>query len=282
MSYEDFIEYLKQFDTTEEILEKLYIYFSTHVTYNYDQLQVVKFMRGEEPQLRVVQDFLYNNQGVATPEFKEELIKRFDEAFMTLEGRPLSERNKEEWFKDFGKVVHHEAIEASTFVSKKTKRVMTMPYQPARDEVIRLTVDSYEPVYENGLLKDGVCSDYSTFILKVLTDLNIPCLRVVGKGTTGHSWVMVYLQNQNRWVHFDMTMVRFYLDEWTKEYGEPPKWIMASTEEMFDLQPNRTIERLITPEDDIIFKGHIDKDNQDILNEHLFGMLGTSKRTPSI
>ena len=276
MNYEDFLNYLKQFDTTKEILEKLYIYFANHVTYNYDQLQVVKLLRGEEPQLRSIQEFLYNNQGVATPEFKEELIKKLDEAFMELEGRPLSERNREEWFKDYGKVVHHEAIEASTFISKKTKRVMTMPYQPAHDEVKRLTVDCYEPKYENGLLVDGVCSDYSTWVIKLLTDLNIPCLRMIGKGTTGHSWVMVYLSDKNEWVNFDMTMVRFYLDDWTRDYGKPTEWVTASTEEMFNNQPNRTIERIADAQDEVVFNGKITKDNLSMYKEHLFGILGAS------
>ena len=69
---------------------------------------------------------------------------------------------------------------------------------------------------------------------------------VKGKGTTGHAWSLIYLLEEQRWAHFDMTMVKFYQDGWIKEH-EPyteQEWIAATTEEIFKMQPTRQIHSI--------------------------------------
>ena len=167
---------------------------------------------------------------------------------MEIEGRPLSYRNKKEWFSDF-------------------------------DITHTINVNDYPPIYDRGLLRNGVCDAYSNWTSKVLTELNIPCLKVIGKGTTGHGWNLVYLEDKDIWVNFDMTMVRYYLDGWTREYGEPNKWVFATIEEMFNMQPKRTIEEIKDAEDNTCLKGIINKDNQEALDIFLseYGVLSRKR-----
>ena len=112
MEFKRFMEELKKLTSTEEVLLFIYAYFKKSVSYNYDQLQIVKYNNYEEPLLINIKEFIQSNKDNGTEEFKEKLIKMFDEAFISIEGRPLSDRNKKEWFKDFGKILHHEATPA--------------------------------------------------------------------------------------------------------------------------------------------------------------------------
>ena len=96
---------------------------------------------------------------------------------------------------------------------------------------------------------------------KICNDLNIPSFKVKGKGTANHGWNLIYIKEQNKWVHFDMTCVRFYLDNFTKDFGEPDKWVFATTEDIFKLQPKREIHSITDIEGNVIFEGLINKDN---------------------
>ena len=97
------------------------------------------------------------------------------------------------------------------------------------------------------MLQEGVCGDYSKgFEKKICEDLGIRHLTVTGVGTTGHGWSLIYLPEEQRWAHFDMTMVKFYQDGWIKEH-EPYKeqdWVTATTEDIFKMQPTRRIESI--------------------------------------
>ena len=108
------------------------------------------------------------------------------------------------------------------------------------------------------MLKDGVCSDYAEhFEKRICDDLGIKHMPVRGKGTTSHAWSLIYLSEEERWVHFDMTMVKFYQDRWIKEH-EPyteQDWITATTEEIFKMQPRREIHSING------IKHYVDKNN---------------------
>ena len=245
MNYNRFMELLKHFNTTEEVLVCLYDFFINYVTYNYDQLQVVKYKRQEEPALVTINDYINNNNINCNESLRSIIIQLLDDAFMEIEGRPLSYRNKKEWFSDF-------------------------------DKTHTIQVNDYPPIYDRGLLRNGVCDAYLNWVAKILTELNIPCLKVIGKGTTGHGWNLVYLEDKETWVNFDMTMVRFYLDGWTRKYGEPNKWVFATIEEMFNMQPKRTINEIRDSEDNIIFKEFININNQEELTQLLSKYIKTN------
>lgn len=270
-NYEELIETLKLMKSegasTREILEELYLYYKDNVTYNYDQLQIVKLSdyNKSSPSLKCaeVYDEMMKKIGELNDEMEkkgihitEEMIRdaikegripskseassRLDEVFREVEGRPLTQRNKENCLGNYYNIVYS-------------------PYKPAKNNGIFKTRESlehshmrglnrsgYEPVYKNGMLTDGVCSEYVSFEERICKDLGIMHRRIEGIGTTGHAWSMIYLTEEDRWVHFDMTMVRFYLDNWIKNHEpyKPEDWITASTEEIFKMQPSRRITKV--------------------------------------
>lgn len=260
---DQFMEMLQNLGNTEDVLVAIYEYFRDFVKYNYDELQVVKFNRSyETEQLETIKDLLFENKMNTSEAFKEMLLRRLDEAFLAIEGRGLTEKNRQEWFKNFGVVRHHEATPART-------GLFYIPARDAYDEVVHIEAKDYPPIYENGLLKEGCCADYEKWIKGICDRLGIPCLKVRGKGTTGHTWNLIYIKEKDIWVNFDMTMVRFYLDGWTKEYGEPEKWIFASPEEMFNMQPIRVVEEILNPDGTQLFSGAITIENKEELNKLL-------------
>ena len=269
MDYSEFISNLRALKkdgaTTRQLLEKLYEYYKWHVTYNYDQLQIVKLSdyntNSPSFQCSQVYDEIMRRVGELNDEMRatgthitreiiEEAIRegrilsqneagsKLDAIFKKVEGRTLSSRNKERCIDDYYSIIYS-------------------PYKPAKNGLIKikespeysymrgLSREGYQPVYRNGMLIDGVCSEYVNFESKVCGDLGIKHKRVEGVGTTGHAWSMVYLPEEKQWVNFDMTMAKFYLDNWLKnQQYKPEDWVCATTEDMFKMQSTRKILKL--------------------------------------
>lgn len=273
LNYDQFIQMLHSLNSTDEILLAIFEYFKKYVSYNYDELQVVKFQRGESELFENIRELLFQNKTNSTEEFKGNLLKLLDEAFLKIEGRPLSDKNRHEWFKNYGTIIHHEA-------QPEVNGIFKIAAREAYDEIVHIEPNNYPPIYENKLLVEGVCSEYSNWIKQICDELGIPCLKVRGKGTTGHVWNLIYIKERDMWVNFDMTMVRFYLDNWTRDYGEPEKWIFPTFEEMFEMQPIRVVEEIISDNDNIRFNPAITVENQTRLNEFLYSsqLIGKSKK----
>ena len=243
-NYDLFINKLKQLKenghTTKEILGLVYQYYQKYVTYNYDQLQIVKISNQyAHPEIKEVLDKYPSSNITAenVEQLKNGIINDLNEVFLKLEGRPLTQRTIDTLFKEFGKVVHHDERKITMFGKEKTLK--------AYDEIKGLNLESMQPIYANGMLREGVCGEYANgFEKRVCEDLGIKHMPVKGKGTTSHAWSLIYLPEEQRWVHFDMTMVKFYQDRWIKEH-EPyteQDWITATTEEIFKMQPTREIQ----------------------------------------
>lgn len=286
MDYSAFISSLRELKkdgaTTRQLLEKLYEYYKWHVTYNYDQLQIVKLndynTNSPSSQCAQVYDEIMEKIGELNDEMrttgthitkemieesirtgrilsKNEASSKLDEIFEKVEGRPLSSRNKERCIDDYYSIIYS-------------------PYKPAKNGFIKinespeysymhgLSRKGYQPVYRNGMLIDGVCSEYVNFESKVCGDLGIKHKRIEGIGTTGHAWSMVYLPEEEQWVNFDMTMARFYLDNWLKNQPyRPEEWICATTQDMFKMQPTRKIFKVGSKQ------CNIDSSNAEKLND---------------
>lgn len=84
MNYEQFIKMLSSLTSTEQILITLFNYFKNSVSYNYDELQVVKYQRYENEYLRQISDLITKNKNEKSNEFKEYLMKLLDEAFLKI------------------------------------------------------------------------------------------------------------------------------------------------------------------------------------------------------
>ena len=267
--YKLFIEKLKQLKesgtTTKDILFLVYQYFKEYVTYNYDELQIAKLTRFDknEPGFKCAEAFLKINKRIADinnissqtqiapgditlhkfaeePYSKEAAEKLLDDAFIKVEGRRLTKRNKERLFQNYGEIIHIKYKPAKKTGFFKTDEVFE------HDELVPLNASHYEAVYNNEMLIDGACGEYKMFTKKICKDLGIKHLEVMGIGTTGHTWSLIYLPEEQRWVHFDMTMVKFYQDRWIKEHKpyNMEDWVAASTSDIFKMQPTRKITEI--------------------------------------
>ena len=285
--YNLFIEKLRQLKekgcSTKDILYLIYQYYKKYVTYNYDELQIVKLNRFEKNEaghiceeafekirkrISMINEIskktqkslkeIINSNEVEKPYSKEEAMELLDEAFLKVEGRKLTERNKERIFEHYGNIIHIPYSPAKTGVLLRKGFLMINEEVLEHDEIQGLVRNPhYEPVYSNGMLIDGVCAEYKKFEKKICKDLGIKHLEVSGIGTTGHGWSLIYLPEEQRWVHFDMTMVKFYQDGWIKNY-EPytmEDWIAASTSDIFKMQTTRKITEING------VKCYYDKDN---------------------
>lgn len=105
-NYQEFIEYLKYLNDTERILYAIYEYFRDYVSYNYDQLQAGKLDNGDGKLDEIKQYALTLEPNESS---KQELLQLLDEEFMRVEGRPVTPANRELFFKNYGKIIHHEA-----------------------------------------------------------------------------------------------------------------------------------------------------------------------------
>ncbi len=299
VNYENFINYLKQLNSSEEVIIALYNYFKSNVQYDYDLLQWHKVSRNGHYNLEKITSLLerYNSiysyneadfeskiNQIDLEKEKENAIKILDEAFIELENRPLSNKVKEKLFDKWGTIEHVEPkpknpnsriVKVDASDGKPYDKLLFFGEHFLEQSIV------FPPQYTNGLLIKGVCSDYAKWMNKICNELNIPSYEVVGKGTADHHWNMIYIKEQNKWVHFDMTCVRFYLDNFAKDFGNPDKWVFASTEDIFKMQPKREIHILKDIDGNTIFEGNINKDNyQEFENfelSELQNRLGRSK-----
>ena len=269
-NYNLFIEKLKNCGyATREILSCISQYYQKYVTYNYDQLQLVKLTngtqnlpsydcyraiskiferineinqisrKGEVTLNEIVREFNTPDKKLYS---KKEATEMIDKVMLKDEGRPLTERNKEHIFKNYGNIKHVSSKKPDKF-RHKTGGIRILSEIKEHDEIIGPNMEKYPPVYKNQMLKEGVCADYVDFETKLFKDLGIRQLKVEGIGTTSHVWSAIYLEEEQKWVHFDMTMAKFYQDNWIKEH-EPyteQHWVAASNKEIFEMQPTRKI-----------------------------------------
>lgn len=268
--YKLFIGKLKQLKekgcSTKEILFLIYHYFEKYVKYNYDQLQIVKMLRLEknEPSYECAEIYkrindrinIINQISAQTqlslneiiecnlvddpPYSKDDAIILINGAFLKVEGRNLTDKNIEIIFSDYGNSITIPHKKANRIGKFKTDEVLE------HEEIQGMNVVNYKPLYYNDMLRDGVSSDYKKFLKKIFKDLKIKHIEIEGIETTEHSWNMIYLPEEERWVHFDMAMVKFYQDEWIKDH-EPynmEDWVTASTSDIFKMQPTRKITKI--------------------------------------
>ena len=137
MDYSEFISNLRALKkdgaTTRQLLEKLYEYYKWHVTYNYDQLQIVKLSdyNTNSPsfqcsqvydeimrRVRELNDEMRATRTHITRKIIEEAIRegrilsqneagsKLDAIFKKVEGRTLSSRNKERCIDDYYSIIY--------------------------------------------------------------------------------------------------------------------------------------------------------------------------------
>lgn len=117
--------------------------------------------------------------------------------------------------------------------------------------------------YYNGLIRSGVCRHYSYFIKKVLYDLDIHTVNVIGRSGFIHSWNMIKINGEIKFI--DITR-EIHLRNNVKKYNfNKGDWFLISIDDMFKLEPDRDIRQLDDQKLDIFITKDNYKENMDIL-----------------
>ena len=100
------------------------------------------------------------------------------------------------------------------------------------------------PIYENDIIKKGVCLHFSKFIKKVCDDLGIDCYVQMGRTPFAHAWNKIQLENQ--WLNYDVTYAIYSRDKYNdwNEKSNPQDWFAVSDEELTKLHPEREIDNM--------------------------------------
>ena len=137
-NYDLFIKKLKQVKenghTTKEILGLIYQYYEKYVTYNYDELQIIKINNCKHPEITDVQK-KYSHSDITTEnaeQIKQEYISDLNKVFLQLEGRTLTPKTIELLFGEFGTVVHHEERDIIKYLGKTYEK---KEHKDAYDEI---------------------------------------------------------------------------------------------------------------------------------------------------
>ena len=120
-----------------------------------------------------------------------------------------------------------------------------------------------EATYYNGLIRSGVCRHYSNFIKRVLNDLNIHTVNVVGRSQAFHEWNMIKINGEIKFI--DITR-EIHLRNNVKKYNfNKGDLFLISIDQMFMLEPDRDIRQLDDQKLDIFITKENYKENMDIL-----------------
>lgn len=243
--YNEFVDFLNSLNTVEEKLYYVYQYFRDFVSYDYDNLQLVKIVRSDDKKLAYIQDFA--NKTSRTPFNKRRILEMLDNLLYQQDGTILSDGVIDIIFKNY-----------------------------ELEDESALSFDLNNSKFYNGLLQKGICSDYAQWINKLCGDIGLTSYIVYGYSSTAHAWNVIYDSDNKKWVNFDMTMVEFCNNNFAGNfYKDAEKWAFASTEEMFLMQPKRKIVSLSNGK---IFLPPLDYGNHSSYLESLNSELDVKKK----
>jgi len=269
-NYDELIEIAKSLETEEQKVFLLCNYFMENVTYNYAYLETIRIDRQDTGMEEMVQeiDSKYNAYNEEEHRLaKQELEEKMRE---DMQKRYKDENILEKQLKEFlsaidnyyGTIIPAQPERKVTVFGKESK-INAIPERAMQfAESIRTIKNENSEllnhkILDNGLLKQGVCAEFAPYAKKYFDDLGMACEIVYGQGTVDHVWNLVKVNGKLR--HLDLTNAIFIRDG----YGEnptkaiPENWYMASTNEIFKMQPCRKIQKIGDS-----------KSNQDITSEN--------------
>lgn len=269
-NYDELIKIAKSLETEDQKVFFLCNYFIENVSYNYAYLEAIRIDREDTGMEKMVQeiDSKYNacNQDERI-KAKKELEQKMRE---DMKKRYKDENILEKQLKEFLSAI--DELYGTIIPAQPERKVIVFGKESKINAIPERTMSLLEAIktikneksellnhkiIHNGLLKQGVCAEFAPYAKKYFDDLGIKCEVVEGQGTVNHVWDLIIVNGNAR--HLDLTNAIFIRDK----YGEnptkaiPENWYMASTKEIFKMQPCRRVEKI----------GDI-KPNQDITSEN--------------
>ncbi len=255
-SYDELLEVAKGLETDEQRVFLLCNYFISNVSYNYAYLEAIRIDKESSGMEKMIQDIdsKYNVYNVEERrKAKQELEQKMREDMKNrYKNKDISEKQLKEFLdaidKYYGAIVPAQPERKIMMFGKECGIVKATPERAMVlvESIRKIKNEDSEllnhKVVENGLLRQGVCAEFAPYAKKYFEDLGMSCEVIHGQGTVNHVWNLVNVNGNAR--HLDLTNAIFIRDG----YGEnptnaiPENWFIATTQEIFTMQPCRKIE----------------------------------------
>ncbi len=131
---------------------------------------------------------------------------------------------------------------------KKTKFNFKGNEYEANDDISKVLIDFllepkkyFPPEFNNGLIINGVCEDYTDYLVPLLKKAGIEAYGVDGTSELGHAWIIV--KDGEKYKSVDLTRAVFIRDGFL---GIPPEqtsedWLYSDLKDIFNMQNTRSI-----------------------------------------
>ena len=180
----------------------------------------LKTLRSEQEQVDYLFEFLLSNGEYDYLYLEIEKFKKLDvNTFADFYDEDLYEQALKE-------------LQKKTTISKELRYYFETEQWESR------THGEKDTQFKDEILVKGVCNDYSNFIVKVLTEIGIDCVRCEGRTPLMHAWNIITIGNNP--LHYDITYAMYARDKRSKD-TKPQDWLGISTEQLQKLQPDRII-----------------------------------------
>lgn len=102
----------------------------------------------------------------------------------------------------------------------------------------------FPPEFDNGLITNGVCEDYTDYLVPILKKAGIEAHGIEGTSELGHAWVIIKVGDEYKSI--DLTRAVFIRDGFLGIPKEQTSedWIYSNLEDIFKMQETRSIIKI--------------------------------------
>jgi len=233
-NYDELLRVAKLCESDIDKLKVLQDYFLENVSFNYlqefamaissDSYNLSNFENGKKI------DFI-------SKEDKENVLSEFEKFFGN--NFKFSTKDRETLLLALGKV--EPATKKITQLFGKTYTINIPGYDGSLFDCIRKIAKVDSEVFENGLIKYGVCRNFASFVKKFCSDLGIKCYYI--ETNDNHVFNIMEIDEEKK--IFDYTRMIGIRDDFHNFNGqEINDWFNMSFEKMFKYKPNREITKV--------------------------------------
>lgn len=221
-SYEELIEMANECKNDIEKLKLLQTYFIENVEFDY----IFEFaLENSENERNVKNEF-------SSMQEKIDELKKFEKQFGN--NFHFSKADEEKIISIMGEKI--EPTQKSYYLFGKEYTSTDRGYNGGIYDCLK-RLQTGEAIYEDGLIKKGVCKDFSPFVKKFCESCGIKC---EGLGTGDHVFNLINIDGQER--IFDYTRMLGIRDDYKNPDNQSiDDWFNMNYEKMFEYKPDRKI-----------------------------------------
>lgn len=102
----------------------------------------------------------------------------------------------------------------------------------------------FPPEFKNGVISNGVCEDYTNYLVPLLQKAGIEAHGVEGTSELGHAWIII--KDEEKYKSVDLTRAVFIRDGFLGIPAEQTSedWLYSDLEDIFRMQETRSIMKI--------------------------------------